>query len=84
MSPREDKTYWLDQPGNVNKLVYGLYGVCALLFLLDFFYHKHTSFLFEGWLGFFAWFGFIACVVLVLVAKQLRKVLRRGEDYYDD
>ena len=28
-------------------------------------------------------FGFVACVALVLIAKQLRKVLMRREDYYD-
>ena len=28
-------------------------------------------------------FGFIACVVLVLVAKPLRTVLKRPENYYD-
>ena len=27
---------------------------------------------------------FIACVVLVLIATQMRKVLMRPEDYYDD
>ena len=26
---------------------------------------------------------FLACVALVLIAKQLRKVLMRPEDYYD-
>jgi len=34
--------------------------------------------------GFYALFGFVACVVLVLIAKEMRKVLMRDEDYYDD
>jgi hypothetical protein len=28
-------------------------------------------------------YGFAACVVLVLLAKQLRKLLKRSEDFYD-
>ena len=36
-----------------------------------------------GLFGFYAFFGFIACVALVLIAKQLRRVLLRREDYYD-
>ena len=50
--------------------------------------HKHLSFEHgelpvEGWFGFYALYGFVACVLLVLVAKQLRKILMRDEDYYD-
>ena len=80
---RTEKTYWLDQPRNVDRLVYGLVLICALLTLADFFYHKHTHFGFEGWFGFFAWFGFIGCVGLVLLAKEMRRVVKRDEDYYD-
>lgn len=84
MSPHKDKQYWLDKPGNVNKLVYGLCAACAILILLDFVYLKHINFLFENWFGFFSWFGFIACVALVLLAKQMRKFVKRDEDYYGD
>jgi len=34
--------------------------------------------------GFYALFGFVACVVLVLVAKHLRKLLMREETFYED
>ena len=83
MNPRNDKKYWLDKPGNVNRLVYTLYAACAVLVLVDFLYHKHVNFSFESWFGFFSWFGFIACVALVLVAKKMRKLVKRDEDYYD-
>ena len=37
------------------------------------------------WFGFYAVFGFVACVVLVLVAKYiLRPLVMRKENYYDD
>jgi len=80
---RNDKVYWLDQPRNVDRLVYALALICGLLMLADFFYHKHIHFAFEGWFGFFAWFGFVGCVALVLLAKEMRRVVKRDEDYYD-
>lgn len=80
---RPEKKYWLDDPRNVNKLIGVLVAVCALLVLADLFYHKHVHFGFEAWFGFHAWFGFGMCVALVLIAKELRKLLKRKENYYD-
>ena len=78
-----EKKYWLDDPRNVNKIVYTLYAVCALLIVCDLLYHKHVHFDFEHWFGFFGFFGFVVCVALVLAARLLRVVLKREEDYYD-
>ena len=78
-----DKQYWLDDPRNVDKIVWSLVAVCALLVLADLLYHKHVHFSFENWFGFFAGYGFIMCVLLVLVAKVMRVILKRDEDYYD-
>ena len=58
--------------------------ICLGLLLIDFFYHRHVIHEWEALWGFYGLFGFVACVTLVLVAKELRKVLKRGEDYYDD
>jgi hypothetical protein len=77
------KTYWLDDSRNVDRLVRGFYVVCAVLLAIDVFVAKHGPFAVEHWFGFYAWFGFFACVALVLVAKQLRRILMRPEDYYD-
>jgi hypothetical protein len=80
----EKKNYWLDERKNVNKIIYGLYIVCGVVALIDLFpYKHHLHFSFENWPGFFSLYGFIACVSLVLAAKQLRKVVMRDEDYYD-
>ncbi len=81
---KPEKTYWLDRKGNVDKIFWGLVLVCGVLFCADFFYRKDTHFLFDSWSGFFAWYGFISCVGLVLLAKQLRKIVKRDEDYYGD
>ena len=77
------KSYWLDKPGNVTRLVWSLYGICGLLLAIDVIVPKHGPFPIEHVFGFYGLFGFIACVVLVLVAKRLRRVLMRPEDYYD-
>lgn len=34
--------------------------------------------------GFFAWFGFASCVILVIVALLLGKVIKRKDSYYHD
>ena len=78
-----DKVYWLDDPKNVDRLVHAFYAVCAVLIAIDVFVPKHGPFAIEHWFGFYGWFGFVACVALVLIAKQLRRMLMRPEDYYD-
>ena len=80
-----ERQRWLDSPKNVDKIVYTLYAVCILLlFAADFFYHKHSHFAFEDLHGFYGWYGLIGSISLVLVAKLMRKVLMRDEDYYDE
>jgi hypothetical protein len=75
--------YWLDNPRNVDRLIHGFYIICVLLLAIDVFVPKHGPFAIEHVFGFYGFFGFFACVALVLIAKQLRRVLMRSEDYYD-
>ena len=79
----EDRKYWLDEPGNVKKIIWALVAVCTGLFLADALYHKHSHFEAENFFGFYAIFGFVVCVALVLAAKGMRVILMRSEDYYD-
>ena len=78
-----ERRYWLDDPGNVTKIVWTLVAVCVALFFADAFYHMHGYFAIEHVFGFYGLFGFIVCVALVLAAKWLRIFLMRPEDYYD-
>ena len=76
---------WFDHPQNIKRLKIGFYIVLALLVVPDFFMHKHTLFSpVEAWPGFYALFGFIACVVIILVSKLFGLVLKVKEDYYDN
>lgn len=88
MNERQDfsnnKTWWLDQPANVNKLVGLLIAVCVGLALFDALYAKQGHFAFEEALPvFYGFLGFLAYCFIVLSAKALRRLLKRDEDYYD-
>ena len=81
--PPAERRYWLDEPRNVDRIVWAVYGVCAVLLLMDIVVVKHGPFAIEHIFGFYGVFGFVACVGLVLAAKALRVILMRPEDYYD-
>lgn len=87
--PSAERRHVWDEPKNVRRLIHFFWFVCALLFLADPFLHRHSSFeggewVTEGWIGYYCFYGFVACVLLVLIAKQMRRVLMRREDYYGD
>lgn len=83
MARRSGRPHLFDKPQNVRRTLNLLYAVCAVLFVADFLIHRHLEHLWESLWGFYAVYGFVACVILVLVAKQMRKLLMRREDYYD-
>ena len=79
-----EKKYWLDEPRNVGRVIKLLVAVCVGLVVADFLYEKHAHFDWEGWPLFYAVFGFVAFALAVLAGKQLRRIVMRKEDYYDD
>ncbi len=78
-----EKAHMFDDPRNVKRVLRALYAVCALLFVADFVVHRHVVHPWEHLWGFYALYGFVACVLLVLLATEMRKVVMRKEDYYD-
>ena len=78
-----EKKYFFDDPKNVKRILYVLYGCCALLFALDFVIHRHVVHSWENLWGFYPLYGFVGCVVLVLVATWMRTFLMRPENYYE-
>lgn len=72
-----------DDPKNVRRVRRALYTVCGISVVAELFIHRHVDHPWEALFGFYSLYGFAACVILVLVAKELRKVLMRGEGYYD-
>ena len=51
--------------------------------LADLFIERHPIFGLEGTFGFDAWFGFVSCVVLIVLSKALGAFLKRSDRYYD-
>jgi len=78
-----DKPHMFDQPEGLRRLLRVFYAICAALLVADLVHHRHVVHAWEQLWGFYAVFGFVACVLLVLIAKEMRKVLMRSEDYYD-
>ena len=79
-----EKQHLFDKPNNVKRVLTILYGCCVLLFALDFVIHRHVMHSWESLWGFYPVYGFVGCVILVLVAKWMRTFLMRSEDYYDE
>lgn len=80
----KEKKHFFDSPGNVKKFIKGFYVICALLLIIDFFVPKHGHYYWEDVPEFYAAYGLVACIVLVLVSKYiLRRLVKRREDYYD-
>lgn len=76
------KLLFLDNMKNVDRIVYGLYAVCAALVVADLLYKKKVYFSIEYVTGFYAWYGFFMCALLVVCAKAMRLFLMRDEDYF--
>lgn len=84
MSESPEKKYLFDDPKKVKWVIRGLLISCAVMVLLDLVIHRHHEHPWEAMFAFYPVYGFVSCVLLVLAAKQLRKVVMRAEDYYDE
>ncbi len=73
---------WVDEPAKVKKFFWSLVIAGALLTLLDLFYKKKTYFDIEHVFGFYSFYGFVMCALLVIAAKGMRFLLMRNESYY--
>ena len=78
-----EKPHFFDKPENIKRVLRVLYILCALLLLADVVIHRHTYLSIEKLWGFYPLYGFVGCVVLVIVAKWMRTFLMRDEDYYE-
>jgi len=79
---------WMDRPGAVRRFFTVFYVVCAALVLAELLLlgaenaHPHPL---EERMRFLVYpiYGFVSFWFLVLVAKPMRKLLIRPEDYYE-
>jgi len=88
-----EKKHMFDNPDNIKRLLRVFFGSIVVLLILDVVYiilskqhiiNRHVAYQWEEYWGFYSIYGFVACVILVLVSKYiLRPLVKRKEDYYD-
>ena len=78
-----EQTQWLMRPRTVKWLRRVGFAALILVVAADLWIHPHPYFGIDGTFGFKAWYGFIACVLMVLVAKGIGIHLQRKDTYYD-
>ena len=83
MAENETK-HWLLRPSTIRLLWVVFAVVLAMLVLADVFLHPHKVFGVDGTFGFYAWYGLLTCMAMVLFAKALGLLLKRPDTYYDD
>lgn len=74
---------WADSPRNLRRIRAALYVLCGLLVAGDLLVNRQTYNSIELIWLFYALYGFAALVFAVVVAKGLRALVNRDEDYYD-
>jgi hypothetical protein len=75
---------FFDTPRNRRLVLRGLYAACGLSVLAELLIDRHAETWWEGLFGFYPLYGFLGILVLVLAAKELRRIVWRPEDHYDD
>ena len=74
--------HWLARPSTIKKLWIVFIVILAATVVAQAFIYVKGYFGPDGWFGFGAVFGFLSCLVMVIVAKLLGYILKRKEDYY--
>ena len=80
----DEKLHWLLRPRTIRRLWIGSAVVLSLLVLADLLIHPHATFGIDGTFGFYAWYGLLTCMAMVLFAKVLGVLLKRPDTFYDD
>ena len=68
---------------NIRWIIRIFHVICAALLAADILFHRHIAHSIEDVFGFYGFYGFISCWLLVVLAKQLRRLVKRAEHYYD-
>ncbi len=74
---------FFDKEKNVRNFLRVFYLSLFVLLGADFFIHKHDHVEVGNAPEFYAFYGFISCVMLIFIAKVLRVLIKRNEAYYD-
>lgn len=75
---------WFERVENHRLLILLVILICIISGAAEFFIHMHPHFAAEEIPVFYGLFGFASFFFVVLAGAQLRKLIMRPEDYYDD
>lgn len=84
MKEKSKNDHWLVRPTTITSLWWVFGVVLAATILAQIIFGVKGYFVVDKWLGFGAIFGFLVCLIMVLIAKGLGILLKRSEQYYDD
>lgn len=79
-----DTQGFFERPKTIKVLWLLLFAVCGFTVMLELFIERHAYFGIDHFFSFYAVLGFIACAILILLAKGLGFILKKNEDYYDE
>lgn len=79
--------HYVGNPANAKTLTKIGYVALAITVIADFFVHRaHPIYIWDRIPGWGAFYGFVSCVVIIIVSKFLghQGGIMQSEDYYDD
>lgn len=75
--------HWLTRDATIRAIWIGFGTLLASLVVAQFFVEGLGDFALSRRFGFAAWFGFLSCVAMVLLARVLGWLIKRPESYYE-
>jgi hypothetical protein len=77
------REHWLARASTVRRIRRAFLALLAATLLAELFVEHEAQFAIEGVFAFGAWYGFLACAALILVARAAGLVLKRPDSYYE-
>ena len=74
--------HWLTRPSTIRLLWRASLVLLGLLVMAGAFVEQHPHFGIDEIFAFPAWYGFVACILLIVIAKAIGLLLKRPDDYY--
>ena len=74
--------HWLTRQSTIRRLWQVSLALLVLLAAAGAFVEQHPHFGIDALFAFSAWYGFGACIALIIIAKGIGLLLKRPDDYY--
>lgn len=78
------RKHWLIRSENIKRLWRVFILILALTVAAEFFVEHKAHFGIDGVFGFNAWYGFVVCAAMIVIAKLIGIVLKRPDTYYGE